>query len=245
MGPVPSTEAGRNGATLTGVYDMSDFQGIALTSVNGLPVGSAMLPGSSSAPAQTLSDGDDCNGAFTGTFNGNITVSEGQNCTFANGTITGNVMVKGGTLALYEVSVGGNVQVQGGNGFTIASYTRIGGNLQIQNLPAGATANYVCDTNINGNLQVKNNEADVQIGSSSPALCGGNGIGGNLQANNNEGSVSIFANGVSGNLQVNNNRAVSLISNNAVIGNLQCNNNSAIAGGGNTAKQAQGQCAGF
>ncbi|MGH7815630.1 MAG: hypothetical protein ACREQI_16710 [Candidatus Binataceae bacterium] len=241
----PDWGSGFGGVTIISTDEMSDFQGISLTSVNGLPVGGGMLPGGSSAPTQTLSDGDDCNGAFTGTFNGNITVSEGQSCTFANGTINGNVTVRGGTLALYEDIVGGNVQVHGGEGFTIASYTTINGNLQVQNLPAGEQANYVCDSSVNGNLQLHNNGADLDIGSYSPALCGTNGVGGNLQANNNDGAVSVVANAVKGNLQINNNSGATEVSNNSANGNLQCNNNSSITGSGNTAKQAQGQCAGF
>ena len=196
-------------------------QQIVRTSVNGLPVGGT-LP----AATQALTDGNSCNRAFTGTFTGNITVSAGQNCTFANGTINGNVTVQGGTLELYEDQISGNVQIQGGNGFVIASYTTIGGNLQVQNLPAGTTENYICDAIVNGNLQAQNNEADVQIGSPSMALCGGNGIGGNLEASNNGGAVSIFANFTGGNLQVGNDSGSTQLFNNTANGNLQCHNNS-------------------
>ena len=241
----PDPGSGYGGVTILSIDDMSDFQGIALTSVNGLPVGGVMLPGGSTAPTQTLNDGKSCDGAFNGIFNGNITVSEGQNCTFANGTINGNVIVKGGLLALYEDTVNGNVQIQAGEGFTIASYTTINGNLQVQKVPTGGAPNYVCDSVVNGNLQVHNNQADVQVGSLSPARCGTNGVSGNLQANNNAGAVSIVANSVDGNLQINNNTGAANIFFNAANGNLQCQNNPLISWSGNTAKQKQGQCTGL
>ena len=236
--PDPGNWAG--GVTVLSVQDMSDFQGIAVTTVNGLPVG-----GVPPAATQTLSDGSACNGQFTGNFTGNITVSAGQDCTFVNGVITGNVTMQGGNLELYEDQISGNVQIQVGNGFVIASYTAISGNLQVQNLPAGAATNYICDATVYGNLQVQNNGPDIQIGSSSPALCGSNEVGGNLEAGNNGGSVSIIADTVGGNLQANNNSGATQVANNTVIGNLQCDNNSSITGGGNAAKQKQGQCAGF
>lgn len=236
----PDPGSGTGGVTITSVEDMSDFEGIALTTVNGLPVG-----GVPPSATQTLGNGNACNGAFTGTFTGNITVSAGQDCTLVNGVISGNVTMRGGSLALYSEHVGGNVQIMGGSGFTIASYTTIGGNLQVQNLPAGTAVNYICNATVNGNLQVQNNEAGVQIGSPSPAFCGGNGVGGNLQANNNEGSVSIFANTARGNLQLDNDGGTTQVFNNAANGNLQCNNNSSITGGGNAAALKQGQCSSF
>ena len=43
--------------------------------------------------------GAKCNGNYTGTFNGSITVSAGQNCAFYFGGVTGNVSVIGGSFA--------------------------------------------------------------------------------------------------------------------------------------------------
>ena len=85
----------------------------------------------------------------------------------------------------------------------------------------------------------------LRVGPISQALCGSNVIGGNLEANNNGGAASIVANTISGNLQANNNSGATEVSSNTVTGNLQCDNNSSITGGGNTAKQKQGQCSGF
>ncbi len=73
------------------------------------PVGLAITPQVSAAP----SSGTACNGIYNGTFNGNITVSTGQNCTFISGTITGNINVIGGNLVLAGVQVNGNVLISG------------------------------------------------------------------------------------------------------------------------------------
>jgi len=56
--------------------------------------------------------GDLCNGIYGGTFNGNVTVSAGQDCIFLNGKITGNVSVVGGNFALNRATVGGNLKIQ-------------------------------------------------------------------------------------------------------------------------------------
>lgn len=76
--------------------------GIAIESINGTSV----------AP---LTSGQSCNGVFDGTFNGNVTVSADQNCTFTNSCeIKGNVMVNGGSLDL-ECVVDGNLTATGGS----------------------------------------------------------------------------------------------------------------------------------
>ena len=53
--------------------------------------------------------GTQCNGNYNGTFKGNLTISAGQNCTFISGGVTGNIAVNGGTLALANAVVSGNV----------------------------------------------------------------------------------------------------------------------------------------
>jgi YVTN family beta-propeller protein len=52
-------------------------------------------------PQSAPTSGSLCNGVYDGTFNGNITVSAGQNCAFLNGgQITGNVTMTGGNFVL-------------------------------------------------------------------------------------------------------------------------------------------------
>jgi len=193
---------------------------------------------------QTLTSGSACNGVYSGIFNGNVTVSAGQNCEFVNGSITGNVQVRGGNLALSDDLIGGNLQISGG-GFSVTSFTAIEGNLQVQNLPSGTVLNEICDSTVNGNLQFQNNGTPVQIGSASSSSCGGNVIGGNLQVQNNTAATAIFDNTIQGNLQDQNNTGSTQVFSNTTSGNLQCENDASITGGDNAAKQLQGQCANF
>ncbi len=184
--------------------------------------------------------GATCNGSYDGTFKGNITVSKGQNCVFVYGGATGNVIETGGSLTLTSATVGGNVQVSGGT-VTMGAST-ISGNLQVQNLPSSAAQNQVCGATVKGNLQYQNNAAGAEIGGPS---CAGNTISGNLQVQNNTAATLLVGNIVSGNLQDQNNTAPTQVTGNTVASNLQCENNTSITGGGNTAKQKQGQCATF
>ncbi len=140
-----------------------------------------------------------------------------------NGTVTGNVTQNGGGIFTSNATIGGNLQITGGGTFSIAS-TAIGGDLQIQNIPAGSAQNQICGSKVKGNLTFHNNGTAVAIGTTS-ASCPGNSIGNDLQVNNNTAAVQVF--------------------DDTVGGNLQCQSNSTITGGGDTAKSTQGQCAGF
>ncbi len=190
-----------------------------------------VLRGVSFAPgaiAAAPNSGRACDGVFNGTFHGNLTVSAGQNCVFVGGEIDGNVRVDGGTLSLTNVTVNGNVQLQGGGAFSIGPSATIDGNLQIQNLPAGGAENQVCDSHITGDVQYQNSDTPVEIGSAS-STCLGNTIGGNLQFHNND--------------------AQGLISDNSITGNLQCHSDtpaaSGIAGSNTVGGQKQNECAGL
>lgn len=188
------------------------------------------------------SSGNTCNGAFTGLFAGNLTVTAGQDCVFSTGaTLEGNVRVTGGTLELSGATVKGQVQVQGGGTVSVLESTHIEGNLQIQNLPAASAQIEICGATIDGNLQYQSNEAAVAIGT--PPACAGNTIQGNLQVNGNGASIVISGNAVGGNLQVQGNTGASTqVSGNVVGNNLQCESNTSVTGGGNSAAKKQGQC---
>jgi hypothetical protein len=227
--------SGTGSITVTSVNEITTYKGITITSVNGVPPGST----------PTLPSGKACNGVYGGTFNGDVTVSAGQNCMFNNGTITGNVRVNGGNLVLTGTRIGENVQFNGGGTFSVGPFTTIDGNMEVQNLPSGTALNQICNATVYGNLQIHNNGTAVQIGSASPSLCTGNVIVGNLEVHNNTGSTSMFGNTVSGNLDDHNNTAPTQVFGNTVMKDLQCNSNSSIIGGGNTATQKQGQCASF
>jgi len=212
-----------------------------------------------------LTSGSKCNGTYTGTFNGDVTVTNGQTCVLVGGGITGNVTQNGGSLAISNSTIGGNVQVQGGGTSSIGPSAVIVGNLQIQNIPVGTAPSQVCSTTVKGNVQFQNNGTEVQIGALPPSPCAGNNIGGNLTIQNNTAAASAVGNTVGNNLTVQNNTAATFVDNNHVTGNLQDQNNTAptqvftnivgnnlqcqsdpsITGGGNTAKSKQGQCSTF
>jgi hypothetical protein len=175
------------------------------------------------APLPAPASGTACNGVYDGTFQGNLTVSAGQNCVFVGGTVKGNVTLHGGNLSLTNTTVTGNVQIQGGGTFSLAS-SAIDGDLQIQNIPAGSAQDQICGTNVKGNLTFHNNGTAVAIGTTA-ASCPGDTIGNDLQINNNTAAVQVF--------------------DDTAGGNLQCGSNSSITGSGDTAKSLQGQCAGF
>ena len=184
--------------------------------------GVAFAPG---ATASAPTSGNACNGVYNGNFQGNLTISAGQNCVFIGGAITGNIRLDGGNLSLTNTSVNGNVLAQNGGSFSIGPSVTIDGNLQAHNLPAGGAGNQVCDSVITGNLQYQNSGTPIEIGSGSPT-CTGNAIGGNVQFHNNNGQ--------------------GLISNNTINSNLQCQNDtppaSGIPGSNTVGGQKQGEC---
>ena len=187
--------------------------------------------------------GNSCNGAYNGTFNGNLNVSSGQACVFVGGGVTGNITQTGGDLILIGSTVTGNVQIQGGGTFSLSASTSIQGNLEIQHLPNSTAPNQICSVNVKGNLQYQNSGAPVEIGAVSG--CPGNAVGGDLQVQSITAAVAIFNNTVTGNLQVQNDTASTMVFYNTVSKSIQCGGNTTITGGGNTAQSKQQQCAGF
>jgi len=168
--------------------------------------------------------GTACNGAYTGTFQGNLTVVSGQSCVLVGGGATGNITETGGNLVLSSATVGGNVTVNGGGTFSIGPSTSIKGNLQIQSIPSGSATNQVCGSTISGNLQFQSNGTSVLIGSGSPS-CAGNVIKGSLQVLSNTAPITLYGNTVSVSLQVQSNTAAVTIDGNAVSGSLQVQSN--------------------
>lgn len=235
---LPADNKGTGGATITSVTETSNFGGISITGVNSSP-----------PPTPTaLKSGKSCNGAFTGTFHGNVTVSAGQNCSFTGGYVSGSVQVNGGSLALSGALIGGSVKIAGnctkkgksrsctGGTFSIGPSTVVDGNLQVTSLPAGSAQDRICGTTVYGNLQVLGNASPIQIGASDPTSCLGNSVpgvskkggkksGGSLMVENNTGATTVFGN--------------------AIGATLQCSSNSSITGGTDTAHKKTGQCSAF
>lgn len=187
--------------------------------------------------------GKTCDGSFTGLFAGTITVSSGQDCVLSGGaTLEGNIHVQGGTLELSAATVKGNIEVQGGGTVSIQASTLVKGNLSIRNLPAGSAKIQICGATIDGNLQYRDNAAAATIGS--PPACAADTIRGDLQVSGNSAPLVIAGDDVTGNLQVLGNTGPSTqVSDNVVGKQLQCQQNASIAGGGNSAREKQGQCA--
>jgi hypothetical protein len=221
--PVLATTA--TSASLPGSYPITIGQG-TLSATNytfALIGGTVTVTFTASVPAK----GTLCDGAYYGTFSGNLTVSAGQTCIFVDGGVTGNIQQSGGVLDVIQSTVGGNLQVTGGGMFTVTSGSVIKGNLQIQNIPAGSVTNQVCGDTIDGNLQFQGNGTAVLIGAAAPASCPGNVIGGNLTVQSNTAPVTAVDNTVKGNLTVQSNTAPASVVGNTVTGNLTVQSNTA------------------
>ncbi len=180
--------------------------------------------------------GTTCNGTYTGTFHGGITVSPGQDCSFVSGGVDGGITNNGGTVSLTNAtvnggvtnnsgsltltgaSVNGGVTVSGGV-IAIGAGTDIHGDVNISGLSGSSS---VCGASMNGNETVGPNTAPLVFGN--PPSCAGNSLKGGITFTGNS-SLEVFGN---------------------AIGNtLACQGNTSITGGGNTAKSKTGQCATF
>jgi hypothetical protein len=210
--------------------------------VQALALGNAI--GSFIVPV-ALTSGQSCNGNYNGVFNGNVTVSAGQNCVLTSPCeIKGDVNVTGGSFAL-ACTVDRNVTILGSSAFSLHGAS-IGNNLHIQSLSAGQPPGTVCGSMIKGNLVVRNNASPVEIGANNSHACAGNTVRNDLQVHNNSAATSIDYNNVSGKLHINNDTATTDVSGNMVGNNLLCQNNTpAVTHIALNMVQghAQGQCA--
>ena len=199
--------------------------------------------GRSSATPQALASGTACNGIFTGTFSGNINVSWGQNCTFENGTITGNVQNLGGNITLVGVRIVGSVRIDRADGFSIGPNTTINGDLEVRDLPSGMTTDQICGSTISGDLRLIYNDASLRIGSETASVCQTNVIGGDLKVSGNGNYIEIYGNGISENVEIFGNRGEILFLNNVLTkDDLRCEDNRSITVTGDTANGEPVHC---
>jgi hypothetical protein len=229
-------------ATLAGTPTVSGVYPITITAQNGIGSQATLaftLTVVTSAPAS----GTKCNGVYTGTFKGNVTVTAGQTCTFIGGGITGSVTQTGGSLILRNALVGGNIQITGGT-FSIGPPVIIKGNLLILDTTRSSVPSQVCGASIAGGLQVVGSATPINVGSGLP-VCPGNTISGNMLVSLNLASTSVSNNTVGGNLQDLGNLQPTHVVSNRIKANLSCSANSSITGSGNTANKKTGQCATF
>jgi hypothetical protein len=217
----PSLTTTATASSLPGPYTITAAQG-SLTSPNytfKFVNGTLTVSFTASVPVS----GSACNGAYNGTFKGNLTVASGQTCVFVGGGATGNLTESGGNIVLSGATIGGSITITGGT-FSIGPSTSVTGNLQIQNIATGSATNQVCATTIGGSLQFQSNGTSVLIGSGSPS-CAGNVIKGSLQVLSNTAAVTIDANTVSSSLQVQSNSAAVTMDGNKITGSLQVQSN--------------------
>ncbi len=207
--------------------------------------------------------GTTCNGTYSGTFKGNLTVSKGQTCTFYGGGTTGSITGTGGNINLIGATVGSSLVIQSGGAFAFTQST-IKGNLTVQSIPKSSTVNQVCGSTITGSVVYQSNSAPLIIGSGTTS-CAMNSIGGSLSVSSNPAPVTMNGDKVSGSIQVQSNGGATTINgnsvgvsiqdqsntgatqifNNTIVNALQCQSNSVITGGNNKAAVKQGQCAKF
>lgn len=208
--------SGSGGITIIHEQKTTTYSALGVTTING----------SQSGATKILPSGGQCNGVFTGNFAGDIIISNGQNCSFVNGNITGNIFNYGGRLSLSGTAVSGNVNNEQGIGLSISTYSVIEGNLIVHNTSSLAEQqSSLCSSTVYGNVLLQHNGGTFQLGSLSPSVCDGNVIGGNAEIENNSGAINL--------------------ANNFVNGNLQCQGNSTITGSQNSGGQKVGQCATF
>jgi hypothetical protein len=186
------------------------------------PVGSVAtqnLSISVQAPA-FLTSGKSCNGTFSGNYAGSITVQKGQSCVLVGGTVGGTIQVVGGNLITSNVAINGNLWVQGGGSFAVGAGTVINGDLQVQDSINAVVQDQICGATVKGNLQVQADIVGAEIGSSY-STCPGNNINGNLTLQLLAGSVSAVGNTVGGSVTVRDNLATTIILGDTVTGNLE------------------------
>ena len=227
--------------TLSGAATVSGIYPITITAQNGVSP-AATLAFTLTTTSTVPTAGTKCNGVYTGTFKGNLTVSAGQTCIFVGGGITGNVAVNGGSLALSGSTVTGNFQAVGGT-FAINSGTSIKGNFAVLDLGRSSVQNTVCGSVVGGNLQVVASFTPIAIGNGT--TCSGNTITGSLTVTANAATTAIYGNTIGGSLTDSANLFPTQVFSNKIKSSLTCTADVSITGGGNTAAVKTGQCAKF
>jgi hypothetical protein len=167
-----------------------------------------------------LAEDFECRGTVGAvTVVGNLIVPDDATCVLAGTTVQGGIVVKSrANLDATNVTATGGVQGESPASVLIRD-SRFGNSISLRkaedvnNPDAGKIG--ISGTNVNGDIQLEENREPISLR--------GNEIIGSIQANKNTGGLEITGN---------------------QIGNgLQCqDNNPPPVGGGNVAKQKQGQC---
>jgi hypothetical protein len=152
----------------------------------------------------------------------NVIVPSGFTCLLHGAIVKGNVKTeKGASLDLYLSQVGGNVEVEGGPGFTTVEQSEVGGNVLIKEGSEGNRV--VVSSRIGGNVQINETKAPVIVLGDEGF---GNFVGGSVQAKENTSPLLIVAgNSVHADVHVLEQRGPSEIRQNIIGGNLQSKEN--------------------
>ncbi len=128
--------------TIQGTPAAAGLYPVAITAQNGVgtPVQQTLMLNIVGITGPAPASGTRCNGNYTGTFKGNITVSAGQNCSFYGGGVTGSVKVLGGILRRPKPLSPGTSPSRARRVLDGAG-SRIAGNLLIQNVASASTTN--------------------------------------------------------------------------------------------------------
>lgn len=152
--------------------------------------------------APTTGLAKECNTTITGTVNGGITVSDGDNCVLSGATVNGGVKMSGGTLEACDSTINGSIKSTGGTCVTLGlgsddgdecSSDLVNGHVSVENVTGGTGCPGVANveiegSNINGGADLDDN-GSVEVE--------GNTIQGSLDCEGNA-SVTGFANTVTG-----------------------------------------------
>jgi hypothetical protein len=192
--------------------------------------------------------GSACNGIYEGTIAANLTVFAGQTCVILGGKINGNVSQTGGSLALTDSEIAGNVQISGPSSFSFDNVV-IKGKVDVNNLTQSVQGTRkICGSSVTGDFSLYYSSASVKIGDVVGFDCGtqSNNFGGDVTVINNMALVTLANNTVGNNAFINNNNALITVLNNKVTRTLSCaGNRLSPTGSGNTAASKQGECTGL
>ena len=221
----------------------------------------------------TVSSGQGCT-FQNGGVDGNV-ILNGGSLVLSDGFVRGNIEMTDGNLIIFgNSSIGSDLFITGGT-FWLRPSTTILGHLvlyglspspifRFPDLPIGGVdepVDLVCGVTVKGNVIIAETEHGLRFGG---ALCKGNTIEGEFLLTDsnagvavvgnkvgdvtlldNAGAADVFVNVIERNLSILNNTGPINVLNNTVGNTLQCRNNTSISGGGNTAKQKEGQCSNF
>jgi hypothetical protein len=161
-------------------------------------------------PESSKADNHVCNGTIGAVAVENLRVTKGSFCKLQGTRVQGNLFVgANATLVASEVQVSGNLQARHAAQVNVTFFSRIDGNIQIQQ-SQGAT---ISASRINGNVQFVSNTGYVSAR--------GNEIRGNLEVFQNLGGVLIRNNRINGNLTCQSNQPNPTGNDNAVQGNQE------------------------